>query len=104
MRVAVIAALAAGILIIGAGATRADNQSVSGAVLCLAGQAAGQRGGSACSGYMSEYFSIRVFKGGSFKSGDTSSERGNFLNECSSAPSSTRSSVNSQYGRQEIGP
>jgi hypothetical protein len=81
----------------------ADNESACGTVLCLAGEAIGQ-GGSGCAGYLASYFSIRVFKGGDFKPGDTESARGNYLNQCSSADSGTRSSLNSQFGRQELGP
>ncbi|MDD2794631.1 TrbM/KikA/MpfK family conjugal transfer protein [Acidocella sp.] len=104
MRLAVLSVLALGTVLALSHPARADSDSACGAVLCLAGEAAGQGGGSSCTGYLTSYFSIRVFKGGDFKPGDTLSERANFLNQCSSAPSGTRSSVNSQYGGQEFGP
>lgn len=104
MRLAVLSFIAVGVALALSRPALADNDTACGAVLCLAGAAAGQGGGSGCTGYLASYFSIRVFKGGEFKPGDTMSERGNFLNQCPSADSGTRSSVNSRYGRQEFGP
>ena len=54
---------------------RADSDSAGGAVLCLAGVAAGQSGGWGYTGYHASYLSIRVFKGGDFQPDDTFSKR-----------------------------
>lgn len=104
MRLAVLSFIAVGAALALSQPAHADNDTACGAVLCLAGEAAGGGGGSGCTGYLASYFSIRVFKGGEFKPGDTMSERGKFLNECSSADSGTRSSDNSQFGGQDFGP
>ena len=103
MRLAVLSAPALGTIFTLSRPALADNESACGTVLCLAGEATGQ-GRSGCTGYLASYFSIRGFKGGDFKPGDTLSERSNFLSQCLSASSNTRSSLNSQYADQEFGP
>ena len=104
MRLAVLSFIAVSAAVALSQPVHADRHTACGAVLCLAGEAAGQGGGGRCAGYLASYFSIRVFKGGAFKPGETMSERGNFLNENSSSDSSMRSTLNSQYGHQEFGP
>ncbi|MDD2859585.1 MAG: TrbM/KikA/MpfK family conjugal transfer protein [Acidiphilium sp.] len=81
-----------------------DNDTACGAVLCLAGQAMGQGGGSACTSYMASYFSIVRFHHGDFSPSRTASARMDFLNQCKSADSQTKNSDNSRYGRQWFGP
>jgi len=84
---------------------RANNSDTAcGAILCLAGEAMGQGGSNGCTSYLNAYFSIVVFKGGVFKSGDTKSERGNFLSECTNVSSTEQSSLNSQFGPMEFLP
>ena len=104
MRLAVLSCITVGAAVALSQPAHADSNTACGALLCLAGEAAGHDGSSGCAGYLASYFSVHVFKGGAFKPGDTTSERCNFLNGCSSSGSSTRSSVNSQYARQEFRP
>lgn len=75
---------------------RADSCST---VLCLAGMLQGSSGGDACSGPISDYFSIvRFGKHHSFAAAATAAARLGFLNECSDADSSWISEINSAYG------
>jgi len=104
MRPAVLSFTTVGAAVALSQPAHADTNTACGAVLCRACEAAGQGDGSGCADYIASYFSISVFKGGEFKPGDTMSERGNFLNGCSSSGSCTRSTINSPYGGQVFGP
>lgn len=85
-------------------AVAAQNDNACGAVLCLAGQAMGKGGGSSCSGYLAQYFSIVRFHHGHFDASGTSSARMSFLNECSTADDQSKKSANDRYGAQQFGP
>ena len=86
--------------------TRADgdNENACGAVLCLAGLMLGGNGGSECSQYEANYFSIVRYHHGHFDLSGTSNARGDFLNQCHSVGSDQKSAVNSKYGTVENGP
>ena len=73
----------------------ADNQDACGSVMCLAGN-----GGSACTGYLADYFDIVVLTHGDFNPSATSNARQSYLNECTSAPASMEDSENADYGKQ----
>lgn len=70
-------------------------------LLCLAGAAMGQGGGSACNGAIKDYFSILRFgRKGRFDAGATASARGNYINQCSAGDAGSKSLVAGRYGRQ----
>ncbi|HTR09054.1 MAG TPA: killer protein [Paraburkholderia sp.] len=81
-----------------------DNQNACGAVLCLAGLMQGANGGRDCRQYEADYFSIVRYHHGHFDLGGTSRARGDYLNQCRSAGSDQKSSVNARYGGLENGP
>ncbi len=82
-------------------AVAADNESACGAILCLAGvMASGGSGGSQCSGYISSYFSIVKFHNGHFDLSGTFNARTSFTDQCLSATSAVKSSVNGEFGNQ----
>jgi len=81
-----------------------DNEDACGAVLCLAGLMNGGSGGSDCSQYEANYFSIVKYHHGHFDLSGTSSARGDFLSQCKSVGADQKSSVNSKYGGVENGP
>lgn len=69
-------------------------------LLCLAGAAMGQGGGSACSGATKDYFSIRKFtRKGNFSPSATASARSKFINQCSAGDSGSKSLVAGRFGR-----
>lgn len=82
---------------IGGGSGGSSN--ACGAVLCLAGALMGNMPGS-CKQYVDPYFSIVNFHHGIFSPWRTAQSRLNFLNQCKSSDSNTRSSINSRYGSQ----
>jgi hypothetical protein len=104
MRTKAIALTAALLSAVGIQSARADNQNACGAVLCLGGMTLGASGGDGCASYLAAYFSIVSFKHGSFDPWGTLSERGDFINQCSSSDQQTRNLVNGTYGRQEYEP
>ncbi|MNF95307.1 hypothetical protein D3C84_780530 [compost metagenome] len=50
--------------------------------LCMWGKVTGQGGGSACSGAISKFFGIQVWKRGKFRPSATSNAREKFLGQC----------------------
>lgn len=81
----------------------ADDMDACESVLCLAGLLQGESGGSACDGAIEDYFSIQVFKRGSFKPSATQKKRGNYLNGCESADAGWKSNINNTYGKLKVG-
>jgi TrbM. len=86
----------------GSGGSSGGNANACGAVLCLAGAMTGNMPGS-CKQYVDPYFAIVSFHHGDFSPSRTAQSRMNFLNQCSSSDSNTRSSINSKYGSQQGG-
>lgn len=83
----------------GTGGGSGSNSNACGAVLCLAGALMGNMPGS-CKQYVDPYFAIVNFHHGDFSPSRTAQSRMNFLNQCKSSNSNTRSSVNNKYGSQ----
>lgn len=67
-------------------------------VLCMFGKLTGTAGGE-CNSAINDYFSVKVFKHGSFNPGKTASKRLNLLNSCSTADRSDTQSINDKFGR-----
>jgi hypothetical protein len=67
-------------------------------VLCMFGELTGTATGE-CSSSINQYFSIRVFKDGSFLPDHTASKRLNLLNSCSTADPTDIKSINDKFGR-----
>ncbi|ACC76454.1 TrbM/KikA/MpfK family conjugal transfer protein [Paraburkholderia caribensis] len=105
-KISCVVAVAVCTALIGVTPARADddNQSACGAVLCLGGLMQGGDGGRDCSRYEANYFSIVRYHHGHFDLSGTSSARGDFLNQCRSAGSDQKRSINAKYGAVENGP
>jgi hypothetical protein len=99
-------ASAALILITALSGPAAANSSADacGAVICLAGEMNGHGGGSACSGYVAQYFSIVDWHHGHMDLGPTSRDRMNFLNQCTMQDPAIKHAVNDKYGTQADAP
>jgi hypothetical protein len=81
-----------------------NDNAACGAVMCLFGEMVGQKGGGDCPDYEKTYFSIRVYKHGSFSPSRTAAKRLEFLNKCPSSVPGTREGINSIYGPLFDGP
>lgn len=77
-----------------------DRDDACGAILCLAGEMTGSSGGSECSGYIKRYFNIVEKHHGDFSPSRTARKRMDFLEQCRSDNSDTKSRVNSRYGQR----
>jgi len=79
---------------------RADSCS---SALCMAGVAIGVDGGSACSGPVSDFYSINDFNSdGSFNASQTQQDRKNYLKSCNGVDAGTVYSIMSKgYGGAE---
>jgi len=86
----------------GSGGSSGGNANACGAVLCLASSLTGNMP-SSCKQYVDPYFAIVSFHHGDFSPSRTAQSRMNFLNQCSSSDSNTRSSINNKYGSQQGG-
>lgn len=75
------------------------NDKACAMVLCMAGEVMGKGGGSACSGPISDFFSIRKFSDGSFSPSKTSRARSSQLNKCPDADAGTKNSIINKFGR-----
>lgn len=76
----------------------ADNDDACGAVLCLAGAMMSGSAPTQCTSYIRKYFEIVGTSHGSFNPSKTIRYRMNFLNQCGSSDSQTKSNVNNRYG------
>lgn len=77
-----------------------DSNDACGAIICLAGEMTGNSGGSACSPYIKEYFSIIAKKNGNFNPARTAQKRMDWLNQCPMGNDDTGDKVNSRYGKR----
>ena len=74
--IAAVVAISAGAI-----ATPAIAKDPCQSFICMAGMVAGSQAGG-CSQGISDFFSINVFKRGSFRGGPTADARRDFLNQC----------------------
>lgn len=66
--------------------------------LCMWGKVTGHSGGSACSGAISKFFGIQVWKRGKFRASATSKAREKFLGKCS-ADKAEQKKIIRKFGR-----
>lgn len=83
--------------------SEAEAKNPGGSLLCLAGMLQGQDGGSACNGYINDYFSILSFKKGKFKAAATAALRAAFLNQ-TPGNDEIKQQINDAYGMLRFRP
>jgi hypothetical protein len=64
------------------------------------GEVTGNSGGSKCRSAIRDYFDIRKYDWKGFSPSRTASARGDFLDQCGSADSSSKKRINNKFGRQ----
>ncbi|WP_271408128.1 TrbM/KikA/MpfK family conjugal transfer protein [Pseudomonas sp. Q1-7] len=87
----------AGLIAFGASMSAAASDPCE-VTLCMWGKVTGQGGGSACSGAISKFFGIQVWKRGKFRAGATSDAREKFLGRCTEAKGEQKQIIR-KFGR-----
>ena len=96
-RLKVASLVMAGLIVCGAALPAAASDPCE-VTLCMWGKLTGQGGGSACSGAISKFFDIQVWKRGKFRAGATSDAREKFLGQCA-ADKAEQKQIIQKFGR-----